>query len=148
VKPTVAALFVLAFAGCLDRLGSARADRLTVSGARPDVPPAMLNDESPFRYPNALWAQRVQGNVTLRLFIDSTGRPVRDSTTVATSSGVAAFDSAALAGAGLLRFRPALLKGVAVSVALLLPVFFRHPDAPALPGDSVIKREHTPAPAP
>jgi protein TonB len=107
----------------------------------------MLNDEPPFRYPPALWAQRVQGNVTLRVFLDTLGVPVADSTTIAESSGIAALDSAALAGVRTLRFRPALLHNVPVSVALLLPVFFRHPDAPPLPGDSAIRRiKQVPAP--
>lgn len=106
-------------------------------------PPLMLNAEPPFRYPPALWAQREQGNVTLRLYIDSTGRAVSESTTIAAPSGVAAFDSAARAGVPSLRFRPARVDGTAVGVVLLLPVFFRHPDAPPLPGDTVLKR--TPA---
>lgn len=116
------------------------AERLAGRPPRPDVAPVMLNEEPPFRYPPALWAQRVQGNVTLHMFVDTLGIPVADSTTIAESSGIGALDSAALAGVSALRFRPALLRNVPVSVALLLPVFFRHPDAPPLPGDSVIKR--------
>jgi hypothetical protein len=30
-------------------------------------------------------------------------------------------------------------------VSILLPVFFRHPDAPPLPGDSIIQRDSTDA---
>ena len=105
-----------------------------------DVAPVMANAEPPFRYPPALWAQRIQGNVTLRVVVDSLGRPMPDSTTIAESSGITALDSAALAGAPDLRFRPATRRNVPVSVALLLPVFFRHPAAPPLPGDSAIKR--------
>jgi hypothetical protein len=30
---------------------------------------------------------------------------------------------------------------VPVPVSILLPVFFRHPDAPPLAGDSIIKRD-------
>ena len=39
-------------------------------GKQPDVAPVMLNKELPFRYPPALYAQKVQGNVTLRIYID------------------------------------------------------------------------------
>lgn len=132
-------LTLLAAIGCLDGATLRRnADRL--SGVRePDVAPVMLNAESPFRYPPALWAQRLQGNVTLRLFVDSLGRAVPDSTRVATSSGMGLFDSAAVTGARDLHFRPAQLHGNAIGVTLLLPVFFRHPEAPSLPGDSVLK---------
>jgi outer membrane biosynthesis protein TonB len=100
----------------------------------------MLNAEAPFHYPASLWAQRTQGSVTLWLFIDSLGLAVAESTRVATASGVAQFDSAALAGVPYLRFQVARLAGRAIAVPLLLPVFFRHPDASPLPGDSVIKR--------
>ena len=40
---------------------------------RPDEMPRMLNTELPFRYPPALYARKVQGNVTLRLYIDRDG---------------------------------------------------------------------------
>ena len=46
----------------------------------------------PFRYPPALYARKVQGNVTLRLFIDRDGRPKNDSTRVEESSGMESLD--------------------------------------------------------
>src|SRR5688500_19718922 len=42
-------------------------------GRQPDIAPVMLNNELPFRYPPALYAQRVQGNVTLRIYINGDG---------------------------------------------------------------------------
>jgi TonB family protein len=131
---------LLAAAGCMETGSRGIAERLGGRQTRPDVAPVMVNEETPFRYPPALWAQRIQGNVTLRVLVDSLGRPTPDSTTIVESSGIAALDSAALAGAGNLRFRPAMSHNAPVSVALLLPVFFRHPAAPPLPGDSAIKR--------
>jgi TonB family protein len=101
----------------------------------------MLNKELPFRYPPALYAQKVQGNVTLRIYIDRDGSIVADSTRVAETSGFNALDSAAMKGSRDLRFEPAKTQNVPVPVSILLPVFFRHPDAPPLAGDSVIKRE-------
>jgi len=101
----------------------------------------MLNKELPFRYPPALYAQKVQGNVTLRIYIDSNGAIVSDSTRVAETSGFSALDSAAMKGSRDLKFAPAKTQGQPVPVSILLPVFFRHPDAPPLPGDSVIKRD-------
>ncbi len=110
-------------------------------GRQPDVPPMMLNKELPFRYPPALYAQKVQGNVTLRIYIDRDGSIVPDSTRVAETSGFAALDSAAMKGSRDLKFEAAKTQGQSVPVSILLPVFFRHPDAPPLAGDSIIKRD-------
>jgi protein TonB len=110
-------------------------------GRQPDVAPVMLNKELPFRYPPALYAQKVQGNVTLRIFIDRDGQIVADSTRVAETSGFNALDSAAMKGSRDLKFEPAKTQGQPVPVSILLPVFFRHPDAPPLAGDSIIKRD-------
>ena len=101
--------------------------------------PRMLNVEPPFRYPTELYARKVQGNVTLRLHVDSTGRVRPESTSVVTSSGYAALDSAAVQGASSLRFAPAVREGRPVGRSIRFPVFFRHPAAPPLPGDTVIK---------
>jgi periplasmic protein TonB len=108
-------------------------------GRQPDVAPQMLNKELPFRYPPALFAQKVQGNVTLRIYIDRTGQIIPDSTRVAETSGFAALDSAAVKGSRDLKFEPAKTQGQPVPVSILLPVFFRYPGAPPLPGDSVLK---------
>ncbi|MEO8578761.1 MAG: energy transducer TonB [Gemmatimonadales bacterium] len=110
-------------------------------GKQPDIAPVMLNKELPFRYPPALYAQKVQGNVTLRIFIDREGSIVGDSTRVAETSGFTALDSAAMKGSRELKFEPAKTLGQAVPVSILLPVFFRHPDAPPLAGDSIIPRD-------
>lgn len=110
-------------------------------GRQPDIAPVMLNNELPFRYPPALYAQRVQGNVTLRIYIDKNGEIVADSTRVAETSGFNALDSAAMKGSRDLRFEPAKTQGQAVPVSILLPVYFRHPDAAPLAGDSIIGRD-------
>ncbi|HEU4830096.1 MAG TPA: energy transducer TonB [Gemmatimonadales bacterium] len=94
---------------------------------RGDEPPVALNAVSPVGYPAALARERIDGVVLLRLFADSTGRLVPDSTRVAESSGYPALDSAALAGAAQLRFAPALRRGTPVATAFLQPVHFRHP---------------------
>src|SRR5215212_2845096 len=112
-------------------------------GRQPDIAPVMLNKELPFRYPPALYAQKVQGNVTLRIFIDSDGQVVADSTRVAETSGFNALDSAAMKGSRDLKFEPAKTQGRPVPVSILLPVFCRHPDAPPLAGDSILKRDTT-----
>lgn len=100
----------------------------------------MVNSELPFHYPGALYARKLQGNVTLRLFVDANGRAVPESTKVEETSGQAAFDSAAVSGARDLRFVPAKLHGEPMGMTILFPVYFRHPEAPAVPGDSALKR--------
>lgn len=100
----------------------------------------MLNNEPPFRYPASLYAQKVQGNVTLRLFIDEDGRVLPESTRVKESSGYVSLDSSAVTGAQDLRFAPARTNGEAMAVSILFPVFFRHPEASPLPGDTVLRQ--------
>jgi len=99
----------------------------------------MLNKDLPFRYPASLYAKKVQANVTLRVFIDKEGQVVSESTHVAESSGIPSLDSAAVRGSSELRFIPAKTRNEAVPVSILFPVYFRHPDAAPLPGDTILK---------
>lgn len=137
------ALLLLVYVAACNR-GEGSSLPFQTVGKQPDVAPVMLNKELPFRYPPALYAQKVQGNVTLRIYIDREGAIVGDSTRVAETSGFNALDSAAMKGSRDLKFVPAKTQGQAVPVSILLPVFFRHPDAPPLAGDSIIKRDSTP----
>jgi TonB family protein len=140
-RPSAALLAIgvitLSSLSCSERSRSVRAaSELWWRAGQPDEPPQMLNASLPFEYPVAQYLRRVQGNVTLRLFVDTTGTVVRDSTRLERSSGIPAFDSAALVGAVRLRFRAARLRGVAIPVAMLFPVHFRHPEAPAVSSDT------------
>ena len=131
MQPTLkllACAMFLAASACLDREQARKAiEAVQTDGAKPDVMPVMLNRELPFRYPPALYAKKVQGNVTLHIHIDSTGIVWPESTSVVESSGYPGLDSSAVAGSRELRFEPATTKGHPVSVSLKLPVFFRHP---------------------
>lgn len=98
-------------------------------------PPVALNAESPVHYPPALYTSHVEGTVVLRLYVDSTGAVVPDSSRVAESSGTPALDSAALAGVPDMRFAPATRNGIAVATAFLQPVHFRHPEGTSLGGN-------------
>jgi protein TonB len=138
-KSLVGVLLVALIAGCQKGEGSGLPFQTV--GRQPDVAPVMLNKELPFRYPPALYAQKVQGNVTLRIFIDTNGAIIPDSTRIAETSGFTALDSAAMKGSRDLKFEPAKTMGQPVPVSILLPVYFRHPDAPPLAGDSIIKRD-------
>ena len=134
-------LIVIGLAAC--KKGEGPSMPFQTVGRQPDVAPVMLNKELPFRYPPALYAQKVQGNVTLRIFINRDGTTAPDSTRIAETSGFTALDSAAMKGSRDLKFEPAKTQGQPVPVSILLPVYFRHPDAPPLAGDSVIKRDST-----
>jgi len=131
----VGALFI-ASSACIDQKTARKAiEGIQGSGVEPDE----LNTEPPFRYPTTLYDRQVQGNVTLRIHIDSAGNVIPDSTAVVESSGYSGLDSAAVLDSRDLRFSPARLHGRPMSVSILLPVFFRHPDARPLPGDTVLK---------
>lgn len=131
----------MGLAGCVTQETAEKGLRaLQAGGPRPDVLPQMLNDTLPFRYPQDLYARKVQGNVTLRVFIDSAGAIRSDSTRVEESSGYPALDSAAVKGSEDLRFLPAQSAGHPIPVSILLPVYFRHPDGAPLPGDSVLRK--------
>ncbi len=118
----------------------------TATGARPDTMPVMRNREPPFRYPSALYAQKVQGNVTLRIFIDTAGRVHPESTSVVEPSGYPALDSAAIKGSQELTFIPAKKRSEPMAVSVLYPVYFRHPEAAPLPGDTILQRYAKPVP--
>ena len=137
----VAAMLTLMLAAC--QKPGEDGDALSGVGPRPDVLPVMLNKELPFKYPPSLYAKKIQANVTLRIFIDKEGQIVAESTHVAESSGFPALDSAAVRGSGELRFIPAKTRSLPVPVSILFPVYFRHPEAPPLPGDTVLKKADT-----
>src|SRR5256886_12300584 len=90
-------------------------------------PPVPINPDSPIQYPPRLYDQKVEGDVVLRLFVDSVGRLAPESSKVADSSGYSGLDSAALAGARELRFGPARRPRPAVATAFLPPIEVRRP---------------------
>src|SRR5206468_6400321 len=106
---TLAALWVISLAAYNKGVGSGMPFQTV--GRQPDVAPVMLNKELPFRYPPALYAQKVQGNVTLRIFIDRDGSIIPDSTRIAETSGFTALDSAAMKGSRELKFEAAKTLG-------------------------------------
>ncbi len=141
--PRVVAIAAVALLAACSK-GDGTATAFDAGMLRPDTYPIMLNKDMPFRYPPALYAEKVQGNVTLRLYVDKTGTVVDDSTRVIESSKVAPLDSAAIKGSRELKFVPAKLRGTPMPVSILFPVYFRHPDAPPPPGDSILRKMNTP----
>jgi len=157
----IAAALVLGLLGC--RRSQPPADAQVSQAAPPpeSEAPVALNPDAPIAYPPALYEQKIEGDVTLRLFVDSTGRLVSESTRVAETSGYPALDSAALAGASKLRFAPAKRHGVAVATVFLQPVEFRQvgttptgtvtlpaPPQPAAPPPPPAARKPAPRPRP
>jgi TonB family protein len=92
-----------------------------------EEPPVAINPVSPVRYPSALLEQGIEGQVLLRLYVDSAGSVIPDSTRIEESSGYPAFDSAAMAGSPDLRFSPALHQGRPIAAPFIQPVQFRGP---------------------
>lgn len=106
-------------------------DRMSSSaGGPPDSLPRLLNDSLPFKYPIALYLQLIDDSVTLRLHIDTYGRPVTESTQVAAPARYAEFDTSAVEGARELVFRPAMRDGRAIPYTVLFPIQFRVPTQP------------------
>ena len=138
--PRLVPLAALALSGSLAACDSDAAIKKGIEsivlGPQPDELPVMLNKELPFRYPPDLYARKVQGNVTLHIFIDSLGAIRPESTWVMKSSGHPGLDSAAITGSAELRFIPAKKNGAPLAIPVQFPVHFRHPDGPPFPADS------------
>ncbi|MFI5278880.1 MAG: energy transducer TonB [Gemmatimonadales bacterium] len=126
----LAGMCAAAGVGC--RGGDQAAARREAQSRHSDVPVA-INGESPFQYPTYLYDQGIEGEVRLRLWVDSTGRVAPESTRVASGSGTAGLDSAAMAGASQLQFAPAHQDGRPVGMAFYQPVIFRRRAAPNAP---------------
>jgi protein TonB len=126
---TVAWVLVIAMGvmGCRRADEDARGQLSQLGADRRDQPPISINADPPVQYPPDLFAERVEGTVVLRLFVDSTGAVVPDSTRIRESSGHAGLDSAALGAVPALRFAPALRNGVPASSAFDQPIIFQQP---------------------
>lgn len=96
----------------------------------PFVTPVLAAEQMPFAYPQDAWERGVGGETMLRIHISSSGTV--DSVAVANSSGDRVLDSAAVAGAWRLRYRPAREGENPVSVWALLPVRYPMPQAAAI----------------
>lgn len=132
-RPLGSVLRRFAAALCVAGAASACADTpRTVGGLQLGVedaplrPPVRIDDGTKFDYPPDAWDAGVGGTTVLRLLISRRGTV--DSALVVRSSGNAALDSAALANAHRLRYRPAAQGGNPVQVWGRLPVVFPPPE--------------------
>jgi TonB family protein len=138
-------LLAVAAQGCVGDADTKKmAQVFAGSGAGPDELPVMTNKQAPFRYPTAAYSKKIQGNTILRIFIDADGNVQPDSTSIAEASGTPALDSAAIVGARELHFVPAKKNGQPQAISILFPVYWRHPDASPLPGDTILNRNRIP----
>lgn len=120
----------LLFAATLAALACRHVDEPGSTSAAPaEEPPVALNAEPAVQYPPDLYDRHVEGDVVLRLYVDSSGKLVSESTRVAESSGNPSLDTAAVRGVVRLRYAPAFRHGLAVSTAFLQTVEFRHPES-------------------
>lgn len=118
---------LVAVPGCADTVTPVLGGLRVGTGGESFHMPVMENERLPFRYPSEAWRERVGGETRLRIHIDRQGRV--DSAYVVDSSGHAALDSAALAGARKLRYRPARQGDRPVAVWAVLPVRYPMPEA-------------------
>ena len=84
--------------------------------------PAVVSEGSPFGYPVELWDRGVEGETELMILVSDMGAV--DSVYVSDESGVAQFDSAALAGARQLRFAPARSGEQRIAKWIRVPIRF------------------------
>ena len=130
VVPGLAALAALAGAastGCAGEVGSEvgalRVDQLREGGL---VMPVLESAPTPaFPYPAEAVEVGAGGEILLRIRITAAGRV--DSVSVVTSSGHTVLDSAAVAGARHLRYRPARHGGAPTTIWAQLPVRYPVP---------------------
>lgn len=97
------------------------------AGDEPVEEPVPVEGESPFEYPLSLWDEGAEGAPLLMVRVTEAGAV--DSAYVEQTSGYEAFDSAAVAGARELRFRPARRGGEPIQRWVQLPVRFVRPES-------------------
>lgn len=122
----VGALLLTALAACADTVSPVLGGLRLGVRSGPFRMPVMRNEVPPFNYPLAAFQQRIGGETQLRIHISESGRV--DSAYVLVSSGHPELDSAALAGARRLRYRPARQGDRPVAVWAVLPVRYPLPE--------------------
>ena len=136
-EPALGAIMVAAAlaVGCADTVRPVIGALKIGSGAdKTFVMPMLESEELPFEYPRDAWLRGVGGETVLRLHIAKDGAV--DTVAVAESSGDRTLDSAAVAAARRLRYRPAQRGDEPVPVWAYLPVRYPMPAAEKAGGGS------------
>jgi TonB family protein len=113
------------FASCADTVNPGRAGLRLGLEEGPLRPPAALESDV-FEFPRSAWEEGIGGTTVLKIMIDVDGTV--DSAMVLESSGFRPLDSAAVANAARLRYRPAEQGGEAVPIWGRLPVIYALPE--------------------
>lgn len=113
------AVVALAGLGLLAGCGEAEPELVTI--------PQPLPAQAPFHYPVELWDAGVEGQTTVMVRVTDMG--AADSVYVLESSGQAAFDSSAVAGARTLKFAPGRRGDRRIPMWVRLPVRFTRSDS-------------------
>ena len=141
-RPLVGVLALLAgisvSGGCADTVRPVLGGLKIGNANGPFHVPVLETEPLPFEYPVEAWDQGVGGETILKIHIASHGGV--DSVRVEKSSGHSALDSAAIAGALQLRYRPARQGDEAVGIWGYLPVRYPMPEkADPRPGKAADK---------
>ena len=120
LRRTFTASFLLALAACAADQAIER--------------PVPLPGASEIEYPLSMWDQDVEGETLLRVRVSEGGEVER--VEVIRSSGHAALDSAAVAGAREMKFQPATRDGRRIAVWATVPVTFSKRRPSPLPQSS------------
>ncbi len=112
-------------AGCADTVNPGRTGLRLGLEEGPLRPPA-AERSGVFEFPRSAWEKGIGGTTVLKILIAADGTV--DSAIVLESSGYRPLDSAAVANAGKLRYRPAEQGGEAVAIWGRLPVIYPLPE--------------------
>ena len=115
----------MCIAGCADTVNPGRTGLRLGLEEGPLRPPA-AEESGVFEFPRGAWEKGIGGTTVLKILIAADGTV--DSAIVLESSGYRPLDSAAVANAGKLRYRPAEQGGEAVPIWGRLPVIYPLPE--------------------
>src|SRR5437667_11740872 len=105
-------LIAIGLMGIVECHGSQQSDRQGGAAPPPESEaPVALNPDVPIAYPPALFEHKVEGDVTLRLYVESTGKLGPGSTRGAEARGYTALGWAARACGVTRRLQPAKRHG-------------------------------------
>lgn len=130
-SPPVLAALLIAIggslaAGCADTIRPVLGGLKIGNAKAPLQVPVLDTDPLPFEYPRDAWSEGIGGETLLKIHITAYGGV--DSVRIEKSSGHRGLDSAAVAGALQLRYRPARHGDEPLAVWAYLPVRYPMPE--------------------
>jgi TonB family protein len=116
---------------------------LAACGGEADVAteqPRPMPDPTPIDYPVELWDMGVEGETEVLVHVNERGDV--DSAYVHRTSGYAEFDSAAVAGARMLRFTPGRQGDRRIAMWTKIPIRFAQDSAAIVGAATAVDRDH------